>query len=539
MLRGGLKKICFGLRLNALARRLQTGFRMTSVRALDIPVLLRRCAVCGVLAMPAACAAFGLVDVDARATELAAAPYHDNSVNLPAALKQLSHEQYESIRFAAEPYWRNLNLPFELQFFHEGWHFDRPAKISEIAGTEVHEITFDPGLFDYGDSGIDPASVRQLGFAGFRVACALNAPGRMDEVLSFLGASYFRALGKGQLYGISARGVAIDTAAASGEEFPRFIEFWIERPKPAARQLVIYALLDSPRITGAYRFALQPGTDTTVEVSEQLHLRERIDKIGIAPLSSMFFFGANQPATQEDYRPEVHDSDGLSINAANGEWIWRPLVNPKRLLVSSFQQQSPAGFGLMQRNRAFSHYQDVSARYEAHPSAWIEPIGGWGSGRVELVEIPSPDETNDNIVSYWVADAKPEISEPLKFNYRLHWQKQGEARPAGAWVTQTRRGEGYPRKHDEATAFVIDYNGPMLAGVAGAAPDSTAVTADVTSDANGELIEHEAQRNPVTGGWRVSLRVKQKNADKPVELRARLQRENQESETWSYILPPG
>jgi len=514
---------------------------MRIVQALGIKLLLRWCAACwcaacGALALPVASAAFSLADVDARARELAAVPFQETAVNLPASLQQLSHEQYESIRFAAEPYWRNLKLPFELQFFHEGWHFDRPAKINEVDESSVREITFDPGLFDYAGSGIDPASVRHLGFAGFRVTFALNAATRMDEVLSFLGASYFRALGKGQFYGLSARGVAIDTAEASGEEFPRFVEFWIERPTPATRELLIYALLDSPRITGAYRFALRPGTDTEVEVTEQLHPRDRIGKIGIAPLSSMFFFGANQPATEEDYRPEVHDSDGLSINAANGEWIWRPLVNPKRLLVSSFQLQNPPGFGLMQRSRAFSHYQDVSARYEAHPSVWVEPIGDWGSGKVELVEIPSPDETNDNIVTYWVADAQPETS--LEFKYRLHWQKQDEARPPNAWVAQTRRGEGYPRKRDQGTAFVIDYKGPMLAGLSHDAP-ALDIAADVTADANGELIEHDAHRNPATGGWRVSLRVKHKAADKPVELRARLRRENQESETWSYILPPG
>ena len=513
---------------------------MGIVQALGFQVLLRWCAVCGALASPAMCAAFSLADVDARARELAAAPFHETVMNLPSALQQLSHEKYQAIRFAAEPHWRDLGLPFQLQFFHEGWHFDRPAKINEVDGTAVREITFDPGMFDYGASGIDPASVRELGFAGFRVTFALNAPDRMDEVLSFLGASYFRALGKGQFYGLSARGVAIDTAAASGEEFPRFVEFWIERPTPAARQLLIYALLDSPRMTGAYRFELRPGIDTTVDVKEQLHLRDRIEKIGIAPLSSMFFFGANQPAPEEDYRPEVHDSDGLSINAANGEWIWRPLVNPKRLLVSSFQLQDPACFGLMQRNRAFIHFQDLSARYESHPSVWIEPIDAFGPGRVELVEIPSPDETNDNIVTYWVADTKTDVSQPLEFAYRLHWQKQVETRPATAWVAQTRRGEGYPRKRDQGTAFIIDYKGPMLAGLAEEHASGTDdILADVTADANGELTENEARRNPVTGGWRVSLRVKQKNADKPVELRARLQRENQESETWSYILPQG
>ena len=223
---------------------------------------------------------------------------------------------------------------------------------------------------------------------------------------------------------MSARGLAIDTALASGEEFPRFVEFWLERPQPHADALVFYALLDSPRATGAYRFAFTPGDDSVVEVTARVYLRDKVGKLGIAPLTSMYFHGANQRAAGDDYRPEVHDSDGLSIQSKTGEWIWRPLVNPKRLLVTSFAQRQSARLRPdAARSARSTAIEDLSTRYEAHPSAWVEPIGEWGPGRVELVQIPAPDETNDNIVAYWISDRAPAPKQPIDLHYRVHWQK--------------------------------------------------------------------------------------------------------------------
>ncbi|HEX6833531.1 MAG TPA: glucan biosynthesis protein, partial [Rudaea sp.] len=255
-------------------------------------------------ALPQYARAFGLKDVDARAKALADKPYVDTGANLPGPLLHLSQEKYHAIAYRPNfAYWSTAKLPWTLEFFHEGWRFDRPVKINEIAGPAIREIKFDPQWFDYGNSGVDPAVAKDLGFAGFHVNYPLNTPSKKDEVLSFLGASYFRALGKQQTYGLSARGLAIDTAQSTGEEFPRFVEFWIEKPQVANKPLVAYALLDSPRITGAYRFALTPGEDTVVEVTATLHPRDKIDKLGIAPLTSMFFFGSNQHAASEDFRP--------------------------------------------------------------------------------------------------------------------------------------------------------------------------------------------------------------------------------------------
>ena len=503
-----------------------------STRALFALALIAGSALCHAASKPKP---FGFDDVDARAKALADETFKDPGSNLPGPLQHLDHERYQSIRFRPEASrWRKANAPFELALFHEGWLFDRPVKLNEITAKGVTEIPFDAAAFDYTGSRVDPAALDGVGYAGFSAHYALNMPAWKDDVLAFLGASYFRALGKGQLYGLSARGLAIDTALASGEEFPRFVEFWFERPEPKADELVFYALLDSPRATGAYRFAFAPGDESIVEVTARVYLRDKVGKLGVAPLTSMYFHGANQRGATEDYRPEVHDSDGLSIQSKSGEWIWRPLVNPKRLLVTSYAFDSPLGFGLMQRERRFDRYEDLSTRYEAHPSVWVEPLGAWGTGRVELVQIPAPDETNDNVVAYWVPDRATEPKQPIDLHYRVHWQKNVETRPPTAWVVSTRRGKGYLPKPDDSLGFVIDFAGPMLDAAADAA-----VSADVSADANATIVAKTLRRNPATGGIRLELHLKRNDDTRPVELRAALRAGEAVSETWSYALPPG
>jgi glucans biosynthesis protein len=486
--------------------------------------------------LPSIACGFGFDDVARIAAARAATSFKVSTAKLPAALARLDYDHFRDIRFKPDrSLWRAEGLPFELAFFHEGLNFRDPVKISEVVGNTVREIRFDPGLFDYGANDIDPQEMAGLGFAGFRVHYAINSPKYKDEVLVFLGASYFRALGKGQRYGLSARGLAVDTALASGEEFPRFVEFWIRRPASGATELTIYALLDSRRMTGAYGFVVKPGIDTAIEVKARMFMREYVSKPGLAPLTSMFFFGENQHPARDDYRPEVHDSDGLSIASGTGEWIWRPLVNPKRLLVTSFTLTNPAGFGLLQRDRDFEHYEDLEARYDLRPNAWVEPKGSWGAGRVELVQIPSPDETNDNIVAYWVPEKTPIPLQPYDFEYRLLWQKDGWARPPTSWVTQTRRGRGYVKKDDGSIGFVIDFDGPALRKL----PADAKIEGIASTDANGEVVELIGHRNDVAGGWRLALRVKRRDDSKPVELRAYLRGgSNTVSETWSYILPP-
>jgi glucans biosynthesis protein len=484
----------------------------------------------------ATAAAFGFEDVDMLARERAARPFAKPAFVLPKTLKDLTYDQVRDIRFdTTRSRWRAEKLPFELQFFHLGGFFDQPVRVHEVAGNDVREIEFDTADFNYGKNKLDKAQLGKLGHAGFRVHYALNTPAYKDELAVFLGASYFRALGQGQRYGASARGLAIDTAERDGEEFPRFRQFWIERPAPNARQLVIHALLESRRVTGAYRFVIRPGAETVMEVQSRLYLREPVAKLGLAPLTSMFYFGENQRGPAGDFRPEVHDSDGLAVHTSEGEWIWRPLQNPRSLLVTSFALADPRGFGLQQRDRNFANYEDLEARYDLRPSAWVEPKGEWGPGRVELVLIPLPDETNDNIVVYWVPDRVPAPREAIAYGYRVLWQKEKETRPPLAWVAQTRSGRGYARSPDDTIQLHVDFVGPPLERL----PPDAEVEGVVSVGSNGEVVEHNTIRNEVTRGWRVMVRFHRNDRGKPVELRAHLKNGTQVlTETWSYVHPP-
>jgi periplasmic glucans biosynthesis protein len=504
-----------------------------------------RWVVCGALVLlvalgvfTAEARAFSLDDVASRAAKLAASTYQKPGGGLPKSIKALNYDQYRDIRFRSDrALWRNLNLPFEIMFFHPGWFYEDAVAVHEIWAEGLRTVRFDPDAFDYGKNKVDRDELQNLGYAGFRVHFPVNTPTYKDEVVVFLGASYFRGLGRGQRFGLSARALAIDTAENSGEEFPRFTEFWIERPPPNAKELTIYALLDSPRAAGAYRFVLRPGVTTTLDVDARLFLRRNVSKLGMAPLTSMFFFGSNQRSAREDYRPRVHDSEGLSVQANARDWIWRPLVNPKRLLVTSFAFTNPRGFGLQQRGRAFGEYADLEARYDLRPSAWVEMKGPWGPGRIELVQIPVPDETNDNIVAYWVPDWQPRPKEVLPYSYRVLWQKDREVRPPLGWVRETRRGRGYVRAPDGTLELHVDFEGPTLSRL----PPGTPADTVAWVDANGEIVERRTMRNDATGGWRFVVRFRRIDNAKPVELRAHLSNtSNKEvlSETWSYILPP-
>ncbi|AIC17575.1 MULTISPECIES: glucan biosynthesis protein G [Pseudomonas] len=471
--------------------------------------------------------AFNLDDVSAKAKDLAGQKYEAPRSNLPNEFREMKFADYQKIRFLPEKAeWAKQKTPFKLSFYHQGMHFDTPVKINEITANTVEEIKYDSTRFDFGDLKFDPKATEQLGYAGFRVLYPINKADKQDEIMTMLGASYFRVIGKGHVYGLSARGLAIDTALPSGEEFPRFTEFWIQQPKPTDKHLVIFALLDSPRATGAYRLTLRPGSDTIVDVKAKMFLRDKVGKLGIAPLTSMFLFGANQPSKVLNYRRELHDSSGLSIHAGNGEWIWRPLNNPKHLAVSNFSVENPRGFGLLQRGRDFSHYEDLDDRYDKRPSAWIEPKGDWGKGTVDLVEIPTADETNDNIVAFWSPEKQPEPGQAFDFAYRLHWTMDEASlhSPDSAWVEQTLRSTGdvkqsnLIRQPDGSVAYLVDFEGPSLAAL----PEDTEVRSQVSVGDNAELVENSVRYNPETKGWRLTLRMKIKDPSKSTEMRAAL-----------------
>jgi len=479
--------------------------------------------------------AFDFDDVARRAKAVADKPFVRPDAKLPKVLTDLNYEQYRQIKYKADKaLWRGNTLPFEVQFYHPGLYFNQIVKMNLVTADGVRKIPFQPENFDYGSNNIDPANLRDLGFAGFRVHYPLNDKNVKDELIAFQGASYFRALGKDQVYGESARGLAIDTGELGGEEFPVFREFWIEWPRPEDQALTIYALLDSRRVAGAYRFKVRPGDSTATEIKARLYFRDSVGKLGIAPLTSMFLYGSNQPSANEDYRPEVHDSEGLSVES-DSEWIWRPLVNPKRLLITSFGEVNPRGFGLMQRDRLFAHYEDLDNRYDRKPSVWVVPKGDWGRGRIELVQIPTKDATNDNIVAYWVPEQGPQAGSQMDLEYTLFWQASQETRPALAWVAQTRRGRGWTDTPDNTLRYIVDFQGGPLEFLK---PNERPV-AGLWANDNGEIIDRQLVKNDATGGWRVIMRVRRNDDSKPLELRAVLRKgDDNISETWAYILPP-
>jgi len=461
-------------------------------------------------------------------------PYRIVDLKPPSELQALTYDQLRDIRFRPDhALWRAENLPFELMFFHLGKFQTEAVRINEIDARGTRHVRYRSADFDYGKNKLSPQRWGDLGFAGFRAHYPLNGTGYKDELAVFLGASYFRALGAGQRYGLSARGLAIDTVGGEREEFPRFTEFWIVRPVADAKVLTVYALLDSPRASGAYQFDIRPGDETVMDVRSRLFLRAGVATLGIAPLTSMFAFGENQPHRM-DFRPEVHDSDGLMVATGEGEWLWRPLINPKQVLATSFSMRSLKGFGLMQRDRNFASYEDHEARYELRPSAWVEPVGSWGPGRVELVQLSTPDETNDNIVAYWVPEQAPGAGQPFDFAYRLHWQGNQMQRPPGAWVTQSRIGRGFAEMAPDEQQLIVDFTGPSLESL----PSGAVVKAVVSSPANGKITESNAYRVDATGAWRMTVRVKQLVLTEPTELRGFLQSDAHIlTETWSYLLP--
>ena len=473
---------------------------------------------------------FGILHVVEKAKTLARQAFIPPPT-IPDFWQRVGYDQYQDIEFdRRRALWTDAGN-FRVEFLHPGSVYKHTVAINTYDRTGVSPVPFSPALFSYGPTGLRDKLPKDFGFAGFRITYPLNRKTEWNHVLVFAGASYFRPVAKNQVFGLSARGLAIDTGLPSGEEFPRFTEFWLERPSRDATSVKALALLDSPRMTGAYEFVLRVTPKTVIDVKATLFERKRVAELGIAPLTSMFFYGEDRGRPAGQWRPEVHDSDGLQIHSANGEWLWRPLLNPDRLLINSFQVDGLVGFGLLQRDRAFGAYEDLQARYELRPSAWITPIGKWGKGHVKLVQIPTPNEYNDNIVAYWLPGALPPAGQPIEIAYRIHVQSD-DAMPASLGrTTASRIGDG-----DAAGVrrVVIDFEGGALKQL-GATADVKPV---VWVGADGELVQQNAYKNAVTGGWRLAFQLKQQKA-KSVELRAHLNHKGEPlTETWSYLLLP-
>lgn len=493
-------------------------------------------------AAQAAAKPFTFENVEQAARELATVPFQAPPP-IPEALHNLDYDTWRKIRFRTDrAAWAKSASPYQLQFFHPGFLYDRTVKLHVIDGNKVESLAVTKDMFDYSQVKELPEKLpAEIGAAGFRVHTAINTNTYLDEFAVFLGASYFRAVAKGQVYGLSARGLAINTAEPEGEEFPWFREFWIVKPAPgkAAKGLTVYALLDSDSLTGAYAFTIMPGRETVMDVTSRVYVRTPIKKLGIAPLTSMFLYGENSlPSARMDWRPEVHDSDGLLVHFASGEWLWRPAQNPATLQANSFEADNLKGFGLLHRDTDFNNYQDTEARYEKRPSLWIEPRGQWGPGRVEMVLIPSEQEIHDNVVAYFSPKEQAVPGTPLRFDYRMRWLNAPGELPPGVRATATRSSQ--PDKNSRL--FVLDFMGDKLS--------ARKAEAVISVGPGATLLEQQCFRNPVTGGFRVTFKIGFDGGSTlqgilpekrgPTELRAFLKfDDNSVSETWSYAATPG
>ncbi len=448
--------------------------------------------------------------------------------DLPDVLKKMTYDQYNTIRFRREhSLWKDDHVRFTAQFCQRAYLFQDPVKVHVLDNGKVTDVPFSPEMFDYDSNNVPKNLPPTLQFGGFRLLYPLNSPQKQDEVAEFLGASYFRILGGGQRYGSSLRGLAIDTAEPSGEEFPRFTEFWLEKPPQLAGGMRVYALLDSPSVAGAYRFVIEPGANTITEVETSLFFRKTPKKIGIAPIGSLFLEGQNRTRFIPDYRPQVHDSDGLLIEPGNDNWIWRPLVNPaKEHQLSQFPVAELKGFGLTQRDREFRDYDDLGSRFEARPTYWIEPIGNWGPGTVELLEIPTQNDWNDNIVAYWIPRDMPSPGQELHLAYHLSAMLNG---PDGKPILRIRSTHVRPEMGDSPPRFVIDFAGMMPQPA-----DLSVGAAAKLHTSQGQVKNVVVETNEAVGGWQVFFDLVGAG-DNRTEVRLHLQPKDQPvSETWIY-----
>jgi glucans biosynthesis protein len=480
-----------------------------------------------------------------KARQLSQTPFDPALGEVPQALLNLSDEAWHDITYRPErALWEQEGLPFQVRFFHPGLLYDRLVAINIVDKGTATPVAFDLSMFDYGNNHTLPEQIpAKFGFAGFSIDGSDKKSKQLHEVVSFLGASFFQAAAKGQVYGLSARGLAVDTALPDGEEFPYFKEFWIEKPAKKSDSLTVHALLDSESLTGAYTFIVKDGGAASMDVTATLFLRMPVVKIGIAPLTSMFLFGENTDARKvRDFRPEVHDSDGLLINNNSGEWLWRPLDNPENLDINAFQADNVRGFGLIQRDREFNHYQDLEAAYERRPTLWVEPVGDWGFGHVELINIPTDREIHDNIVAFWSPkDALP-VGVPQTYEYKLQWNDGGFTHPPLGYVEATRAGDA----GDGGQRFVIDFKSKALTLLL---PPSK-VEGVVTCGEGATVSEQLVEKNEHTGGWRLSFVVRPNQAPSalekvlpkrkpPIDLRVFLKiNDTTLTETWNYAYRP-
>ena len=469
---------------------------------------------------------FGNDTVPALARAMAAKPYAPRP-QIPESWRNLTYDQYRKIWFnARNALWNDTPRPQRVDVFPPGLYFPQAVTLNVVEDGQSRPLGFDLDVFDTTDKFPDVEVDETLGYSGLRLRAEIEKPGIFQEYAVFQGASYFRAIGRGDTYGLSARGLALKTADPKGEEFPDFTALWLEAPAPNTKTVVMHALLDSPSCTGAYRFEITAASTTRMDVTATIFARERLTHMGIAPLTSMFLFDDTMRQRFSDFRPAVHDSDGLLIHNGAGEIIWRPLANPTNLQISAFGDNNPRGFGLMQRKRAFSDFNDLEALYHKRPGVWITPGQDWGRGSVSLVEIPADLEIYDNIVAYWRPSTPLEAGQEKTLSYLLDWGSDPLARSARAPVQVTNTAIG--GRPEGGQVVVIDFS--PHADV----PDDLSTVNIILRASTGDITPGILQRNPETGGPRLAFTFDPKDADL-VEFRAQLRSDaGAMSEVWLY-----
>ena len=426
-------------------------------------------------------------------------------------------------------------------FFHLGKYFQKSVAMHVVEDGRAREIIYDPSYFHMPQDSVARQLPQGAGFAGFRIQEPRDGTldWRRNDWVAFLGGAYFRAIGELYQYGLSARGLAVDTAVATKpEEFPDFTKFYIEKPE-AADTVTVYALLDGPSVTGAYKFVLARGRGVVMDIEQTVFLRKPVVRFGLAPLTSMYWFSETLKPTAIDWRPEVHDSDGLAMWTGAGEHLWRPLNNPPHIIASAFSDENPKGFGLLQRDRRFDHYED-GVFYEKRPSAWVEPRGPWGRGTVQLIELPTDDEIHDNIVVVWVPDKPPQPGDRIDLAYKLHWLADEPYPTDLARVVATRLGNGGQPgqvRPKGVRKFVVEFLGGPLAGLPAGTKPEMAVQAARGSLAGYRLVEPVP--DGVAGHWRAEFDLADVHGTDPVELRLQLTIDGKvATETWLYQYLP-
>lgn len=478
-------------------------------------------------------AAFDFSKVKEKAQALSQQPYAEQPAAIPKALLDLSYVQYQAIKFRPEKaLWVNERLPFQIQFFLPGSTHQQTVRIHEVSETGIQPVPLAADSFSFGTNLAHRIELpTDLDHAGFRI---IHSTSDFGEVGSFLGGTYFRMIGRGQAFGTSARGLALNTVLREKEEFPVFREFWLRKPKQSDAALTVWALSDSPSVAGAFEFLIKPGGTTITETKAAFFPRQEVRQFGVAPLTSMFLHDENSRAPWTDFRPEVHDADGLLVHTGENKVLWRPLESGKMLRVNAYQDQNPKGFGLMQRDRHFEQYQDLAARFELRPSVWVKPLNDWGAGRVELIQLPTNIEYTDNVVAFWVPAAPPKSGQSFEVAYQVHWTTNLLVGSNLGYVQATRVGKAIAADPKNPNLrFVIDFGGKAMEALTA----REQLDAEVNYGEGVKFVADTVSKNPINGTWRLVLEFT--TPSKAVDLQAVLKRRGEPiTETWMYTWQP-